>query len=70
MTARANPIDNRPFRSKAEHLLERNLEAQYRGVAIPQVVAALQPRKDAAKDADAPKSLSENIRLDCRVCGA
>ena len=47
MTAHKKPIDHRPFRSKTEHLLEKNLEAQYRGLAIPEVVAALAPGKAA-----------------------
>ncbi len=46
MTAKQNPIDRRPFRSKAEHLLEKHLEAQYRGLAIPEILAALSPRKE------------------------
>jgi hypothetical protein len=43
-----NSIDHRPFRSRAEHLLEKHLEAQYRGIAIPALVAALTPRKEGA----------------------
>jgi hypothetical protein len=46
VTAHKKPIDHRPFRSKAEHLLEGHLEAQYRGLAIPDLVAALEPLKD------------------------
>ncbi|HZP18601.1 MAG TPA: hypothetical protein VFB16_00180 [Bauldia sp.] len=36
-----NPADIRPFRSKAEHENEEALEAKYRRLAIPEVVAAL-----------------------------
>jgi hypothetical protein len=42
-----NPIDRRPFRSKADHQTETALENQYRGVAIPSVIAALELRKAA-----------------------
>ena len=48
MTAKNNHIDHRPFRSKAQHLLEQKLEAQYRGLAIPEIVAALASRKERA----------------------
>ena len=41
MTQAKSPIDRRPFRSKAEREREEALEAQYRSVAIPEVVAAL-----------------------------
>lgn len=43
-----NPIDRRPFRSKADHQTETNLESQYRGVAIPSVIAALELQKIVA----------------------
>jgi hypothetical protein len=46
--AHKKPIDQRPFRSKTEHLLEKSLEAQYRGLAIPGLVAALAARKQQA----------------------
>jgi hypothetical protein len=46
VTARKNPIDHRPFRSKAEHRLEEQLEAQYRGLAIPEIVAVLASRNE------------------------
>ena len=46
MTARRNPIDHRPFRSKAEHRLEEQLKAQYRGLAIPEIVAVLASRAE------------------------
>ena len=55
MTAKQNPIDRRPFRSKAEHLLEKHLEAQYRGLAIPEIVAALSPRKERADHSNTVK---------------
>jgi hypothetical protein len=42
-----NPIDRRPFRSKAEQQTQTALETQYRGVAIPSVVAVLVSRKPA-----------------------
>lgn len=48
MNAKRNPIDHRPFRSKADHLQEKHLEAQYRGLAIPVLVAALTPRQERA----------------------
>jgi hypothetical protein len=38
-------IDLRPFKSKAEHEREQALQEQYRGLAIPDVVAALKARK-------------------------
>jgi hypothetical protein len=41
LTAKRNPIDSRPFRSKAAILREEELEAKYRGVAIPGLAAAL-----------------------------
>jgi len=40
-----NPIDRRPFQSKADHQMQMALENQYRGVAIPQVVAILESGK-------------------------
>lgn len=43
-----NPIDRRPFRSKAEQQTQTALEEQYRGVAIPQLVAVLAARKAVA----------------------
>jgi hypothetical protein len=43
-----NPIDRRPFKSKADQQMQMALEKQYRGVAIPQVVAVLESRKAAA----------------------
>jgi hypothetical protein len=43
-----NPIDRRPFRSKADQQNETVLESKYRGVAIPSVIAALALRKEAA----------------------
>jgi DNA-binding transcriptional MerR regulator len=46
VTARRNSIDHRPFRSKAEHRLEEQLEAQYRGLAIPEIVAVLASRTE------------------------
>jgi len=57
VTAKKNPIDHRPFRSKAEHLLEEQLEAKYRGLAIPEVVAALVSRKERADQGRTPKLL-------------
>ncbi len=36
-------IDQRPFRSKAEREREVALHAQYQRLAIPAVVAAIQP---------------------------
>lgn len=43
-----NPIDRRPFKSKADHQMQMALENQYRGVAIPQVVAILASGKATA----------------------
>jgi hypothetical protein len=37
-----HPIDQRPFRSRADHAREQTLEAKYREIAIPDVIAALQ----------------------------
>jgi hypothetical protein len=52
VTRSKSPIDRRPFRSKAEREREEALEAQYRNVAIPEVVAALgQVRQDSAEKA-------------------
>jgi hypothetical protein len=42
VTRHQQPIDKRPFRSKADQAREETLEAKYREVAIPDVVAALQ----------------------------
>jgi hypothetical protein len=45
-------IDRRPFQSKADREREEALEAQYRRVAIPEVVAALgQAKQDEATKA-------------------
>ena len=49
MSAHKKAIDRRPFRSKTEHRLEKSLEAQYRGLAIPEVVAALVPGSQPAR---------------------
>jgi hypothetical protein len=58
MTAHRKPIDHRPFRSKTEHRLETNLTAQYRGLAIRGLVAALAPGKERGH-AKAAKSLTD-----------
>ena len=58
MTAHKKPIDHRPFRSRTEHLLEKSLAAQYRGLAIPEVVAALVPGNQRGRDATA-KNLAD-----------
>ena len=42
MKRHQHPIDLRPFRSKAERAREQTLEAHYRNVAIPDVVAVIQ----------------------------
>lgn len=42
MKRHQHPIDLRPFRSKADQAREQALEAHYRRIAIPDVVAALQ----------------------------
>lgn len=57
MTTKKNPIDHRPFRSKAEHLLQEQLEAQYRGLAIPELLAALAARKERTDHARTAKIL-------------
>jgi len=57
VTAKQNPIDRRPFRSKAEHLLDKHLEAQYRGLAIPEIVAALATGKELSEQSR-PASLA------------
>lgn len=41
MTAKQSPLDQRPFRSRAEHDRQDSLESKYRNVAIPGLVAAL-----------------------------
>jgi hypothetical protein len=48
VTAKLNPVDRRPFRSTADHRMEKHLETQYRGLAIPELVAALAPSKERA----------------------
>ncbi len=50
MATPQNPIDRRPFRSKADHELQYALESHYRGVAIPEVVAILESRKAMSED--------------------
>ena len=57
MTAKKNPIDHRPFRSKAEHLQEEQLEARYRGLAIREILAALAPHKERTDHARTTKTL-------------
>ncbi|WP_421724461.1 hypothetical protein [Bauldia sp.] len=47
MTLPKNPIDRRPFRSKAECQRSDALQNQYRNVAIPDVVATLRRPKPA-----------------------
>jgi len=47
MTTAKKSIDRRPFQSKAELERQENLAQQYRSVAIPEVVAALRPTKQA-----------------------
>lgn len=42
MKIHQRPVDLRPFRSKAERAREQMLEAHYRSVAIPDVVAVIQ----------------------------
>lgn len=41
VTAKQSPLDQRPFRSRAEHDRQDSLESKYRNVAIPGLVAAL-----------------------------
>jgi hypothetical protein len=43
-------IDQRPFRSKAEQEREVALQTQYQRLALPAVVAAVQPAADPDKD--------------------
>ena len=57
VTAHKKPIDHRPFRSKADHRLEEDLAAQYRGLAIPELKAALEPRKERADGKGTAKGL-------------
>ena len=54
MTKHDKKIDLRPFRAKAEHR-EDTLQAHYRRLAIPEVVAALQQRSERTDDASAAK---------------
>ncbi len=42
MKTKQQPIDERPFRSKADHMREQTLETQYRRIAIRCVAAAVQ----------------------------
>jgi hypothetical protein len=49
-------IDDRPFRSKADQAREAALQRQYRGLAIPAVVAALQADCRTAVDRAASPS--------------
>lgn len=51
MTRHDKKIDLRPFRAKADHR-EDTLQAQYRRLAIPEVVAALQQRSEPPSDRD------------------
>ncbi|MEO8667240.1 MAG: hypothetical protein ABI399_01895 [Bauldia sp.] len=48
MTKHKNRIDLRPFQSKADCEREDFLKAQYRSIAIPEVVAAVQQRGERA----------------------
>jgi hypothetical protein len=43
-------IDQRPFRSKAEQEREVALQTKYQRLALPAVVAAVQPVADHDKD--------------------
>jgi hypothetical protein len=56
VTTRKNPIDLRPFQSRAELAMQQALEMKYRGVAIPCVVAALEAQKPIDKDTPRTKS--------------
>ena len=47
MQPQQNPIDRRPFQSKAEREREQSLEHHYRSVAIPEVAAVLRQAKVA-----------------------
>ena len=51
-------IDLRPFQSKADCQREDSLKAQYRRLAIPGVVAAVQQRGEG----QAPRSDDEQMR--------
>jgi hypothetical protein len=46
VTKHSKTIDLRPFQSKADWQREDALKAQYRRIAIPEVVAAVQQRAD------------------------
>ena len=48
VTAELNSVERRPFRSTADRLMEKHLETQYRGLAIPELVAALAQSKERA----------------------
>ena len=54
VTKHQQKIDLRPFKSKAEHEREQALQEQYRGLAIPDLVAALKARKP--RDSEPPAS--------------
>jgi hypothetical protein len=45
-------IDQRPFRSKDESAREDALRAQYRRLAIPEVVAALEQKTAAVRHSE------------------
>ena len=49
MKTHQNQIDQRPFRSKAEQEREVALQTQYQRLALPAVVAAVQPAADSTK---------------------
>ena len=57
MNQHQSKIDQRPFRSKFDRRDEESLEAQYRSVAIPEVVAALQQR------AETPRPHADNEQM-------
>ena len=50
MKTHQTQIDQRPFRSKAEKEREVALQTQYQRLALPAVVAAVQPAADPDKD--------------------
>jgi hypothetical protein len=54
VTRRPSPIDQRPFRSKADHERELALETQYGNLGIRCVVAAKTAEQSAAKSRTAP----------------
>lgn len=57
VTKHQTPIDQRPFRSKADQEREMALQTKYQRLAIPEVVAALQQTAGAADKDSADRQM-------------